>query len=468
MLSTPASEPRRPRVLLVAADVVGRTMAGPGLRIVSIAEQLVAVADVTLAVGIEGSDPASLTGRGFTVVEYRERDELVSLVEGSDIAFCQLIDEYVVRRGLVAGCRFIFDLYNALPAEAIGAERIGGFDTQPQMDDVFTGVLGFFRFCMRAGSYFVTSNERQRDFWIGYMLASEGLLPSDLGGRHTGEIVGLVPFGMEQADPDASRHGLRGQFGIDDDSLVLLWAGGIWDWFDAETPIRAVAELRDVYPATHLVFYGTTHPNSSVGRPRAVQRARDLAAELGMLDERVHFIEGWVPASERAEYLLDADIAVSGHKESFETRYAFRTRILDHFWAALPSVVSEGDWFAEYIAQNHLGRVTPYGDVAATRDAIVELSDPARRELIVANVTAIRDDWRWESTSAQLRVVVRDWQSALPLRDGAIAEARSVLAAQADSTPAVALPKGRSSLRRAASASPLGGVYRAVKRSLRR
>jgi len=443
-------------------------MAGPGLRIVSIAEQLVAVADVTLAVGIEGSEPASLAGRGFTVVEYRDRDELVALIEQSDIAFCQLIDEYVVRRGLVAGCRFVFDLYNALPAEAIGAERIGGFDTQPQMDDVFTGVLGFFRFCMRAGSYFVTSNERQRDFWVGYMLASEGLLPSDLGGRHAGEIVGLLPFGMDQNDPIARGHGIRGSFGIDDDALVLVWAGGIWDWFDAETPIRAVAALRAARPATHLVFYGTTHPNSLVGRPKAVQRARDLAAELGVLDERVHFIEGWVPASERADYLLDADVAISGHRESFETRYAFRTRILDHFWATLPSIVSEGDWFAEYMAHHDLGRVTSYGDVDTTRAAIVELSDPAQRAQIAANVAAVRDAWRWEATTAQLRSVLVEWETSLLPREPAIAEARAALMPQTACTSPAAAADDRSRFRRAVSASPVGAVYRGVKRSLNR
>lgn len=468
MLSTTATVPRRPRVVLVAADVVGRTMAGPGLRIVSIAEQLAAVADVTLAVGIEGSDTGALAERGFAVIEYRDRDALVALVEGTDIVFCQLIDEYVVRKGLVAGCRFIFDLYNALPAEAIGAERIGGFDTQPQMNDVFTNVLGFFRFCMRAGSYFVTSNERQRDFWIGYMLASEGLLPSELNGRHAGEVIGLVPFGMEDSEPMARRHGIRGNFGIDDEALVLLWAGGIWDWFDAETPIRAIADLCESGIEAHLVFYGTTHPNGLVGRPTAVQRARDLAVELGVLDDRVHFVEGWVPASERAEYLLDADIAISGHKESFETRYAFRTRILDHFWATLPSIVSEGDWFAEYIAQQELGAVTPYGDVAATRAAIVELADAARRERISANVSSIRDDWRWVTTTRQLRAVVSDWQHALPSRTQAITEARTALTPQIAAEPAPAPIDDRSRLRRAASASVLGALYRRLKRLARR
>ncbi|WP_336631582.1 MULTISPECIES: glycosyltransferase [unclassified Microbacterium] len=452
MISTPPSGSSRPRMVLVASDVVGARMAGPGIRIVEIARQLADVADVTLAVGTEGSDVAALTAQGLRVAQFRTSAELTALVEAHDIAYCQLVDEAVVRAGMAAGCRFIFDLYNALPAEAVGSERIGGFTTQPEMDDVFRGVLSFFRFCMRAGSYFVTSNERQRDFWLGYMMASDGLLPSELRGRRPADIIGLAPFGMEDAPPlEASA--LRGTRGISETDTVLLWAGGIWDWFDAETPIRAVAALRQTRPDIHLVFYGTTHPNSLIGKPRTVERAQRLAEELGELDRGVHFIEGWVPAHERSGYLLDADMAVSTHKESFETRFAFRTRILDHFWAHLPSLVSEGDWFAEYIAENDLGEVVPYGDVDATAAAILALSDRTRALEVRSRIDAVRDGWRWEQTVAPLRAVVADWE-------------RTLVARPVPAAPPVAAPPAptlRARLRSVVSRSPLGAVYRRLR-----
>jgi len=434
-------------------------MAGPGLRFAEIAQQLATVADVTLAVGIEGSDASALRGRGFDVVAYTGRDELIELLSAHDVAFCQLIDEEAVTAAQRAGCRFIFDLYNALPAEAIGAERIGGFDTQPQMDDVFRDVLRFFRFALRTGSYFVTSNERQRDFWIGYMISAEALLPSDLRGRTPDEVIGLCPFGMDDGEPVSDRRGIRDRFGIPETDLVLLWAGGIWDWFDAETPIRAVARLRQRGVAAHLVFYGTTHPNAAIGRPTAVTRAMDAAAELGVLGDGVHFIEGWVPASERADYLLDADAAVSTHKESFETRYAFRTRILDHFWASLPSIVSEGDWFAEYIAEHGLGEVVPYADVDATVAAIERLQDPAAREAVRRRVSAVREDWRWASTTAELVRVVAHWQDTLvprPVEPPPVAVGSS-------ETPSVR-PGPVSRLRFRLSRTVAGSVYRRLRR----
>lgn len=456
MLPTAPHPSRRPSVVIVAADVVGSRMAGPGIRFVRIAEQLSKVADVSLAIGIDGSDPSGLGDRGFRVIEYRGRDDLIEIVAAHDIAFCQLIDEEVVRRGLAAGCRFIFDLYNALPAEAIGAERIGGFDTQPQMDDVFVDVLRFFRFSMRAGSYFVTSNERQRDFWIGYMISSEGLLPSNLDGRDVERVIGLVPFGMEEDEPTADQSPLRGRLGIARDDVIVLWAGGIWDWFDAETPIRAIAEIRRARSDVRLVFYGTTHPNPLIGRPHTVERAMRLADDLGVLGNGVHFIDGWVPAAQRAGYLLDADLAISAHKPSFETRYAFRTRILDHFWARLPSIVTEGDWFADYISAQTLGEVVKYADVASTAAAIGSLAEPERRRSVRANVVAIRDEWRWSATTKDLLDAVRDWEQRLPLR----------------TLPATGAPPApvqeRSAVRKVISRSPLGAIYRAVRKRLAR
>ncbi|GAA1689230.1 hypothetical protein GCM10009808_02660 [Microbacterium sediminicola] len=417
MLPTDAVPSRRPRLVLVAGDVIANTMAGPGLRFVKIAEQLSAVADVTIALGHEGSNAAALADMPFDAREYASHEELVALMVGADIVYGQMVDENAVRQAVQSGTRFIFDLYNAVPAEAIGSEKIGGFDTQPEMDNVYSQVLSFFRLCMRAGSYFVTSNERQRDFWIGFMLAAKGVMPSSLDGRAATDIVGLLPFGLEDEDPVQASHGIRGKRGIGDDDFVVLWAGGIWDWFDAETPIRAVAALRERRPNVHLVFYGTTHPNALIGRPASVGRAAALARDLGVLDVGVHFIEGWVPASERADYLRDADIAVCAHKDSLETRYAFRTRILDHFWSSLPSVVTEGDWFAEYIAENELGEVVRYGDVEQTATAIERLMSSDVRDQTIGHVQAIRDSWKWSATTRELVEIVANWEERLPVRD---------------------------------------------------
>ncbi|GAA4367666.1 hypothetical protein GCM10023152_04070 [Agromyces bauzanensis] len=397
--------------------MVGARMAGPGLRSVAIARELADHVDVTFAIGVEGSGAVDFDGARVRVVQYADRAGLEELVLDSDAVFCQFIDTNVVRVALPRGVRFVYDLYNALPVETVGSDRISGFDTQPEMDREFAELLRYFRFVSRTGSYFVTSNERQRDFWLGYIMASGGLTPSSLGGRDIDGLIGLAPFGAERDEPRQRRHGLRGAHGITDDDFVIVWAGGIWDWFDAETAIRAIARISESMPRVKLVFYGTVHPNAAIGRPKSVDRARAVAEELGVLGTQVVFLDEWVPAASRADYLLDADAALSGHRESLETRFAFRTRILDHFWAGLPSLVTEGDWFADYIGANRLGLVVPCEDIDAMESAILRLvDDPALMAELRGNVAAIKDSWRWPATTRPLIEALTERFDVLPVR----------------------------------------------------
>jgi glycosyltransferase involved in cell wall biosynthesis len=461
MVQTALSRPGVPRLLVVAGDVVGKRMAGPGMRAVAVAKALAPSMSVTLALGVAGSEPIGLEADGVVVTEYRSREELELLVAGSDVVFCQFIDTNVARIAVQRNVRLVFDLYNALPVETVGAEVISGVRDPAGKDREFSELLRYFRFCAQAGSYFVASNERQRDYWLGYIMASGGILPSTLDHRSADDLIGLAPFGMEESDPVQNRHGLRGRHGIREDDIVVLWAGGIWDWFDAETPIRAVAALAEEDPRYKLVFYGTVHPNSTIGRPPAVERAQKVAEELGVLGTAVVFLDEWVPADERADFLLDADLAVSAHKSSLETHYSFRTRILDHFWARLPSIVSEGDWFAEYIAREGLGSVTPIGDVDATKAAIRRLGDDVEaREAVRCRIDGIREEWRWSATTAPLRDRILG-----PLRDAP--EPTLLVNVDGEGLPSVA-PAPATGLRASVSRTVVGRLASKVRRRVRR
>lgn len=402
-----------PKLLIITPDVVGKKMAGPGMRYVAIAKALSPMMPVTFAIGIEGSQTYDFDDLAITTKTYSHVDELNKLIDDCDAIFCQFVDTNAVNYALTKGKKVIYDLYNALPIETVGAEKISGYTTTLDKDREYTELLRYFKFCSQTGSYFVTSNERQRDWWLGYIMASRGILPSNLNKRAMEDIIGLVPFGMEEQDPKPTGHGLRGKYGIKDDDFVLIWGGGIWDWFDAETPIRAVAELAKTDPRIKIVFYGTVHPNSAVGKPKAVDRAQKLAKDLNVFGTQVIFHDGWIPANERVNYLADADVAVSSHIESLETHYAFRTRILDHFWVKLPSLVTEGDWFANYIAKNDLGIVTPCLDLESTKEAILTLQKDSKRSRIIKNISDIRENWRWSETTSDLQnFLLNDLQSS--------------------------------------------------------
>lgn len=217
-------------------------------------------------------------------------------------------------------------------------------------------------------------------------------------------LIGVVPFGIEDAPPTQTKHAVRGSIpGIGMDDKVVIWGGGIYNWFDPLTLIRAIDRLKERRTDIRLVFMGTKHPNPGVPDMKVAWEAQELARELGLTDQHVFFNSGWVPYNERADFLLDADLGVSTHFEHIETQFSFRTRILDYLWASLPVVATDGDTFAPLIRDKGLGRVVPAGDVDALADALeVLLYDPAAHAAARDQVRVFAEGYRWSRTLAPL------------------------------------------------------------------
>ena len=165
--------------------------------------------------------------------------------------------------------------------------------------------------------------------------------------------------------------------GIGADDKILLWPGGIWNWFDPLTVIRAVHEISLRRDDVRLYFLGVKHPNPEIPDMAMAGEAVALADELGLRDRVVFFNFGWVPYAERGRYLLEADVAVSAHFDDIETRFAFRTRFLDCLWAGLPIVTTRGDTLGELIVAGGGGSAVDVGDVDGWVEALEILLDDA-------------------------------------------------------------------------------------------
>ncbi len=211
----------------------------------------------------------------------------------------------------------------------------------------------------------ICASENQRDLWLGGM-GLAGLIDLERYRRDPTfrSYVDVVPFGLPDTPPRHRRQVVKGVWpGIGEDDHVLLWAGGVWRWLDALTPIRAVERLRDRGHAVHLVFLGVGRPALDPdATPTSADAAIAFAAERGLEGRCVHFNRGWVPYAEREDYLLEADVGVSAHHDHLEARFSFRTRVLDHVWAGLPSVVTGGDAIGELVRRRGLGQAVAAGD----------------------------------------------------------------------------------------------------------
>ncbi len=263
---------------------------------------------------------------------------------------------------------------------------------------------------MVACDFAVCASERQRDYWMGRFCALGRINPDmysfDPSMR---KLIDVIPFGLQEGEPKRRGKGAKGNIeGIGENDKLLLWGGGIWDWFDPLTVIRAAARASETIPNLRLFFMGMKSPNPQVPLMPMAVKAKELAKELNVLNRIVFFHEEWTPYEDRVNFLLDADIGVSAHFDLPETRFSFRTRLLDYFWANLPVLTTGGDQLAELIESHNAGRALGYGDVDGWVQAISELvNDPEREKQCRQGARKLAENFVWSKAAMPLRQFLR-------------------------------------------------------------
>ena len=410
------TQERRRRVLVATKDRVGERMAGPAIRAWRLAEALSGVHDVELV----SMTACERTDERFVARAVTERD-LVELERWCDVVLFQgnVLHESAALQA--TGKVVIADMYDPVHLEQLEQARDVRPDERRRIVAATTAIVN--RTLLR-GDAFLCASEKQRDLWVGHLAALGRVNPViyDADPSLRG-LVHVVPFGVDDVAPTRHGRAIKGVVpGIGVDDVVLLWGGGVYNWFDPLTLIRAVGLLADSWPTVRLYFLGIAHPNPDVPRMRMATDAVALSDELGLTDRVVFFNSGWVPYERRADYLLDADIGVSTHLDHVETAYSFRTRLLDCFWAGLPVVTTAGDALAEVVADAGAGLAVPPGDVRALCAALELLvSDPGVRERCAAASASLAEAYRWSRVLAPVVRLCGQVERAPDLLDPSLA-----------------------------------------------
>lgn len=276
-------------------------------------------------------------------------------------------------------------------------------------------------FSFRMADFVICANDRQRDLWMGMMMGLDRIEPSQYSADCTlSNLIDTVSFGLSSKPPQKTGPGIREKYNLKATDKVLLWGGGIWNWFDPLTLIQALYLILKTRSDMYLVFMGLKHPNPAVPEMQMSRDAIELATNLGLIGKHVFFNFGWTPYEERQNFLLDADIGLSIHHYHLETRFSFRTRLLDYIWAELPIISSEGDYFAELVKAKGLGEVVECGSVPELAHAILSIINSKERTAeIKQRLRELKPLFYWEKVAEPIEKALNSFSAMskkIPLR----------------------------------------------------
>lgn len=391
------AEPRKRRVLVITPDTLGERMAGPAIRAWEISKALCDRADVRLVSTVSAAREAA----DFSV-SHADDAHLHGHVAWADVV---VVQGHILRSHPWIKDRdniIVADIYDPMHLEQMEQ----GKDLGPEdRDAVAADTVEVLNDQIERADFMVCASEKQRDFWLGHLASLARINPATYDvDPSLRSLLDIAPFGVNDTPAVQLRHAIKGTVdGISATDKVVLWGGGIYNWFDPLTLIRAIAKLATAHPELRLFFLGAGHPNPHVPAMKMSTQARALSDQLGLTDKVVFFNTDWVPYEERANYLLDADLGVSTHFEHLETAFSFRTRILDYLWASLPIVSTDGDTFAEWIRSEQLGEVVPPEDIDALASAIeTVVYDERKNKTYVQHVATFATTMTWSTTLERL------------------------------------------------------------------
>lgn len=380
------------KILVITDHKIGKQIAGPAIRAIEIANQLSQFFEVRVVT----------TG----VCEEVDLPFWVGKAAGKKLRSHSSWADLVIFQGFVLATNpwlaktskiLVADLYDPMHLEHLAETPNQEIRSRTK---AVRQTLGAIAHQLLRADLILCASPKQRDYWIGYMSGLGRVNPSTYSRNSLlADLIIEVPFGLPTGRPTHNYSPLRsGSYGIRPDQKLIVWGGGIYNWFDPLTLISSIKILEERGRDVSLFFMGTSHPDSNSSESQMLVSAMELADKLGLTGTRVHFNEEWVPYEERSNYLLDSDAGASTHFQNLETIYSFRTRILDYLWAELPIITTEGDSFGDLVRDKNLGVVVGEKNVIGLADGIeLLLYDREFFASAKENIKLVKKEFTWDA-----------------------------------------------------------------------
>ena len=296
-----------PQLLIISHDRIDNRMAGPGLRYWEMGRALGQMdIQVTVAVPFETTlqDPA------LRLIPFQEErpEALQRLVDQSEVV---LISGHQIQKFPFlkkSSARLVVDFYDPMVLENLHYYLEEPIPFQKALNQQAVQIAGELA---QTGDFFICGNERQRDYWLGLLTANRRVNPLTFAQDNSlRALIDVVGVGFPNHEP-AHFPVLKGVHPlVPEDARIVLWGGGIWNWLDPLTLIRAWPQVLENHPQARLIFLGTRHPNPLVPRHEMAAKAEALAAAIGEKDQTIIFFE-WLPFHDREAFLCESQVGVT-------------------------------------------------------------------------------------------------------------------------------------------------------------
>jgi glycosyltransferase involved in cell wall biosynthesis len=263
--------------------------------------------------------------------------------------------------------------------------------------------------------FVIVQNERMREFlgavyeWIVGWKSPDRILVSPLG---------VFPDLATQGD---GRQEAREAFGLAENDIAIINAGGVWHWTDFENFLLGfIAACRSGRSDLKLILSGlrqaeNTDHEDTISRvyqifednADLVVRAHDIAKSASARDGSIFVEMDWTAGSRNLPFFLRAsDVGLSVSKDSLENWQSHRVRLLDYAQYGLPVIATVGDSFADFWGEGCVFRVAErspkaYEDVLCGH-SFGQRNIQQMRELAKDLPLRVNADYDWSRTIDRL------------------------------------------------------------------
>jgi len=208
------------------------------------------------------------------------------------------------------------------------------------------------------------------------------------------EKVTIIPHGVDNFENDLKPSDAKEKLDLSGRRMVLFF-GFIRPSKGIEHLLEAMPTIGNQYPDATLVIVGGYHPYLTDGNADYLGQLKTLVHTL-RLDEKVIFINGFVPHEELRVYFAASDVAVFPYTEA--DVLGTSGALWSFAGCRKPVVVSNIGRFREEIYDGENGLLVPPADPASLAKAVISVfSNPDLRQRISENLENKAKENAWEN-----------------------------------------------------------------------